>query len=96
MDHADDKFPADLISDIKRLFGLLIYYAPMPMFYALLEQLVSNQLNILFQFCYFIYISIAIQGSRWTLQATRMSGLVANWHILPDQMQVSFHSELKN
>ncbi|OXA44992.1 Peptide transporter family 1 [Folsomia candida] len=42
LDHAEGKFDPQLIQDLKGLLGLLIYYAPFPMFYALLEQLGSR------------------------------------------------------
>ncbi|KAM5333293.1 solute carrier family 15 member 2 isoform 1-T1 [Glossophaga mutica] len=57
LDWAAEKYPKQLITDVKALTRVLLLYIPLPMFWALLEQ----------------------QGSRWTLQATRMNrNLVLN------------------
>ncbi|XP_014647692.1 PREDICTED: solute carrier family 15 member 2 isoform X2 [Ceratotherium simum simum] len=57
LDWAAEKYPKQLIMDVKALTRVLFLYIPLPMFWALLDQ----------------------QGSRWTLQATRMNGnLVLN------------------
>ncbi|XP_045707568.1 solute carrier family 15 member 2 isoform X2 [Phyllostomus hastatus] len=57
LDWAAEKYPKQLIMDVKALTRVLLLYIPLPMFWALLEQ----------------------QGSRWTLQATRMNrNLVLN------------------
>uniref|UniRef100_A0A8B9WNH3 Solute carrier family 15 member 2 n=1 Tax=Bos mutus grunniens TaxID=30521 RepID=A0A8B9WNH3_BOSMU len=64
LDWAAEKYPKQLIMDVKALTRVLFLYIPLPMFWALLDQ----------------------QGSRWTLQATRMNG---NLFVLqPDQIQV--------
>ncbi|XP_035702259.1 peptide transporter family 1 isoform X2 [Folsomia candida] len=42
LDYADDKFDAGLINDIKMLLRVLVYYIPIPMFFALYEQLGSR------------------------------------------------------
>ncbi|XP_060054266.1 solute carrier family 15 member 2 isoform X2 [Erinaceus europaeus] len=57
LDWAAEKYPKQLIMDVKALTRVLFLYIPVPMFWALLDQ----------------------QGSRWTLQATKMNGnLVLN------------------
>ena len=35
----------------------------------------------------FFYLSFFHQGSRWTLQATRMNGRIGKFDIQPDQVQ---------
>ncbi|KAI4579160.1 hypothetical protein MJG53_001033 [Ovis ammon polii x Ovis aries] len=52
LDWAAEKYPKQLIMDVKALTRVLFLYIPLPMFWALFDQ----------------------QGSRWTLQATRMNG----------------------
>uniref|UniRef100_A0A4X2KA96 Solute carrier family 15 member 2 n=1 Tax=Vombatus ursinus TaxID=29139 RepID=A0A4X2KA96_VOMUR len=52
LDWAEEKYPKQLILEVKALTRVLFLYIPLPMFWALLDQ----------------------QGSRWTLQATRMNG----------------------
>jgi hypothetical protein len=42
LDYAEDKFDVELINDIKMLLRVLIYYLPIPMFFALYEQLGSR------------------------------------------------------
>lgn len=42
LDYAEDKFDAGLINDIKMLLRVLVYYIPIPMFFALYEQLGSR------------------------------------------------------
>ncbi|XP_057553054.1 solute carrier family 15 member 2-like isoform X2 [Hippopotamus amphibius kiboko] len=66
LDWAAEKYPKQLIMDVKALTRVLFLYIPLPMFWALLDQ----------------------QGSRWTLQATRMNGNLGFFVLQPDQMQV--------
>ncbi|XP_059955909.1 solute carrier family 15 member 2 isoform X2 [Mesoplodon densirostris] len=66
LDWAAEKYPRQLIMDVKALTRVLFLYIPLPMFWALLDQ----------------------QGSRWTLQATRMNGNLGFFVLQPDQMQV--------
>ncbi|EPQ13393.1 Solute carrier family 15 member 2 [Myotis brandtii] len=66
LDWAAEKYPKQLIMDVKALTRILFLYIPLPMFWALLEQ----------------------QGSRWTLQATRMNRNLGFIVLQPDQMQV--------
>ncbi|XP_049733730.1 solute carrier family 15 member 2 isoform X1 [Elephas maximus indicus] len=66
LDWAAEKYPKQLIMDVKALTRILFLYIPLPMFWALLDQ----------------------QGSRWTLQATRMDGNLGFFVLQPDQMQV--------
>uniref|UniRef100_A0A8C4MAR3 Solute carrier family 15 member 2 n=1 Tax=Equus asinus asinus TaxID=83772 RepID=A0A8C4MAR3_EQUAS len=66
LDWAAEKYPKQLIMDVKALTRILFLYIPLPMFWALLDQ----------------------QGSRWTLQATRMNGNLGSFVLQPDQMQV--------
>ncbi|XP_045439909.1 solute carrier family 15 member 2 isoform X2 [Pipistrellus kuhlii] len=66
LDWAAEKYPKQLIMDVKALTRILFLYIPLPMFWALLEQ----------------------QGSRWTLQATRMDRNLGFIVLQPDQMQV--------
>ncbi|XP_006162428.1 solute carrier family 15 member 2 [Tupaia chinensis] len=66
LDWAAEKYPKQLINDVKSLTRVLFLYIPLPMFWALLDQ----------------------QGSRWTLQATRMNGNLGFFVLQPDQMQV--------
>ncbi|XP_006869412.1 PREDICTED: solute carrier family 15 member 2 isoform X2 [Chrysochloris asiatica] len=66
LDWATEKYPKQLILDVKALTRVLFLYIPLPMFWALLDQ----------------------QGSRWTLQATRMDGNLGFFVLQPDQMQV--------
>ncbi|XP_054431197.1 solute carrier family 15 member 2 [Pteronotus mesoamericanus] len=66
LDWAAEKYPEQLIMDVKALARVLFLYIPLPMFWALLEQ----------------------QGSRWTLQATRMNRNLGFIVLQPDQMQV--------
>ncbi|XP_045358180.1 solute carrier family 15 member 2 isoform X2 [Leopardus geoffroyi] len=66
LDWAAEKYPKQLIMDVKALTSVLFLYIPLPMFWALLDQ----------------------QGSRWTLQATRMNGNLGVFVLQPDQMQV--------
>uniref|UniRef100_A0A667HQM1 Solute carrier family 15 member 2 n=1 Tax=Lynx canadensis TaxID=61383 RepID=A0A667HQM1_LYNCA len=66
LDWAAEKYPKQLIMDVKALTRVLFLYIPLPMFWALLDQ----------------------QGSRWTLQATRMNGNLGVFVLQPDQMQV--------
>lgn len=66
LDWAAEKYPKQLIMDVKALTRVLLLYIPLPMFWALLEQ----------------------QGSRWTLQATRMNRNLGFMVLQPDQMQV--------
>ncbi|XP_035874058.1 solute carrier family 15 member 2 isoform X2 [Phyllostomus discolor] len=66
LDWAAEKYPKQLIMDVKALTRVLLLYIPLPMFWALLEQ----------------------QGSRWTLQATRMNRNLGFIVLQPDQMQV--------
>ncbi|XP_007450562.1 PREDICTED: solute carrier family 15 member 2 isoform X2 [Lipotes vexillifer] len=66
LDWAVEKYPRQLIMDVKALTRVLFLYIPLPMFWALLDQ----------------------QGSRWTLQATRMNGNLGFFVLQPDQMQV--------
>ncbi|XP_043450233.1 solute carrier family 15 member 2 isoform X2 [Prionailurus bengalensis] len=66
LDWAAEKYPKQLIMDVKALTRVLFLYIPLPMFWALLDQ----------------------QGSRWTLQATRMNGNLGIFVLQPDQMQV--------
>ncbi|XP_024433790.2 solute carrier family 15 member 2 [Desmodus rotundus] len=66
LDWAAEKYPKQLITDVKALTRVLLLYIPLPMFWALLEQ----------------------QGSRWTLQATRMNRNLGFIVLQPDQMQV--------
>uniref|UniRef100_A0A4W4GKX4 Solute carrier family 15 member 2 n=1 Tax=Electrophorus electricus TaxID=8005 RepID=A0A4W4GKX4_ELEEL len=51
LDWAQEKYPKQLIQEIKMVLRVLALYIPLPMFWALFDQ----------------------QGSRWTLQATRMN-----------------------
>uniref|UniRef100_A0A8C5NY81 Solute carrier family 15 member 2 n=1 Tax=Jaculus jaculus TaxID=51337 RepID=A0A8C5NY81_JACJA len=66
LDWAVEKYPKQLILDVKALTRILFLYIPLPMFWALLDQ----------------------QGSRWTLQATKMNGDLGFFVLQPDQMQV--------
>ncbi|EHB05813.1 Solute carrier family 15 member 2 [Heterocephalus glaber] len=66
LDWATEKYPKQLILDVKALTRILFLYIPLPMFWALLDQ----------------------QGSRWTLQATKMNGNLGFFVLQPDQMQV--------
>ncbi|XP_045396120.1 solute carrier family 15 member 2 isoform X2 [Lemur catta] len=66
LDWAAEKYPKQLIADVKALTRVLFLYIPLPMFWALLDQ----------------------QGSRWTLQATKMNGNLGFFVLQPDQMQV--------
>ncbi|XP_040858675.1 solute carrier family 15 member 2 isoform X1 [Ochotona curzoniae] len=66
LDWAAEKYPEQLITDVKRLTRVLFLYIPLPMFWALLDQ----------------------QGSRWTLQATKMNRNLGFFVLQPDQMQV--------
>ncbi|XP_036907408.1 solute carrier family 15 member 2 isoform X3 [Sturnira hondurensis] len=66
LDWAAEKYPKQLITEVKALTRVLLLYIPLPMFWALLEQ----------------------QGSRWTLQATRMNRNLGFIVLQPDQMQV--------
>lgn len=73
-----------------QLLRVLVYYIPIPMFFALYEQLVcificKNSIHIQVFTLY-----VRNQGSRWTLMATRMDGRIGNssFIIKPDQMQV--------
>uniref|UniRef100_A0A286XRE0 Solute carrier family 15 member 2 n=1 Tax=Cavia porcellus TaxID=10141 RepID=A0A286XRE0_CAVPO len=66
LDWAAEKYPTQLIMDVKALTRILFLYTPLPMFWALLDQ----------------------QGSRWTLQATKMDGDLGFFVLQPDQMQV--------
>ncbi|XP_076974292.1 solute carrier family 15 member 2 [Tamandua tetradactyla] len=66
LDWAAEKYPKQLIQDVKVLTRVLFLYIPLPMFWALLDQ----------------------QGSRWTLQATKMNGNLGFFVLQPDQMQV--------
>ncbi|KAM5276386.1 solute carrier family 15 member 2 isoform 1-T1 [Hipposideros larvatus] len=66
LDWAAEKYPKQLIMDVKALTRVLFLYIPLPMFWALLDQ----------------------QGSRWTLQATRMNGNLGFIVLQPEQMQV--------
>ncbi|KAG8522004.1 Solute carrier family 15 member 2 [Galemys pyrenaicus] len=66
LDWAAEKYPKQLIMDVKALTRVLFLYIPLPMFWALLDQ----------------------QGSRWTLQATKMNGNLGLFVLQPDQMQV--------
>ncbi|XP_004642255.1 solute carrier family 15 member 2 isoform X1 [Octodon degus] len=66
LDWATEKYPKQLIMDVKALTRILFLYIPLPMFWALLDQ----------------------QGSRWTLQATKMNGDLGFFVLQPDQMQV--------
>ncbi|KFO30708.1 solute carrier family 15 member 2 [Fukomys damarensis] len=66
LDWAAEKYPKQLIMDVKALTRILFLYIPLPMFWALLDQ----------------------QGSRWTLQATKMNGNLGFFVLQPDQMQV--------
>uniref|UniRef100_H0WH76 Solute carrier family 15 member 2 n=1 Tax=Otolemur garnettii TaxID=30611 RepID=H0WH76_OTOGA len=66
LDWAVEKYPTQLIMDVKALTRVLFLYIPLPMFWALLDQ----------------------QGSRWTLQATKMNGNLGFFVLQPDQMQV--------
>ncbi|XP_037692558.1 solute carrier family 15 member 2 isoform X2 [Choloepus didactylus] len=66
LDWAAEKYPKQLIMDVKALTRVLFLYIPLPMFWALLDQ----------------------QGSRWTLQATKMNGNLGFFVLQPDQMQV--------
>ncbi|XP_001363474.3 solute carrier family 15 member 2 [Monodelphis domestica] len=66
LDWAEEKYPKQLILDVKALTRVLFLYIPLPMFWALLDQ----------------------QGSRWTLQATRMNGNMGFFVFQPDQIQV--------
>ncbi|XP_069328796.1 solute carrier family 15 member 2 isoform X2 [Eulemur rufifrons] len=66
LDWATEKYPKQLLTDVKALTRVLFLYIPLPMFWALLDQ----------------------QGSRWTLQATKMNGNLGFFVLQPDQMQV--------
>ncbi|XP_038606850.1 solute carrier family 15 member 2-like [Tachyglossus aculeatus] len=66
LDWATEKYPMQLIVEVKALMRMLVLYIPLPMFWALFDQ----------------------QGSRWTLQATRMDGNVGLFVIRPDQVQI--------
>ncbi|XP_020841570.1 solute carrier family 15 member 2-like [Phascolarctos cinereus] len=66
LDWAEEKYPKQLILEVKALTRVLFLYIPLPMFWALLDQ----------------------QGSRWTLQATRMNGNMGFFVFQPDQIQV--------
>uniref|UniRef100_A0A2K6EN78 Solute carrier family 15 member 2 n=1 Tax=Propithecus coquereli TaxID=379532 RepID=A0A2K6EN78_PROCO len=66
LDWAAEKYPKQLVMDVKALTRVLFLYIPLPMFWALLDQ----------------------QGSRWTLQATKMNGNLGFFVLQPDQMQV--------
>ncbi|XP_078083990.1 solute carrier family 15 member 2 [Mustelus asterias] len=65
LDWAREKYPKQLIKEIKMVTRVLFLYLPLPMFWALFDQ----------------------QGSRWTLQATRMNSNFGGFIIQPDQMQ---------
>ncbi|XP_041057159.1 solute carrier family 15 member 2 [Carcharodon carcharias] len=65
LDWAREKYPKELIEEIKMVTRVLFLYLPLPMFWALFDQ----------------------QGSRWTLQATRMNSNFGGFIIQPDQMQ---------
>uniref|UniRef100_UPI00398EDD22 solute carrier family 15 member 2 isoform X2 n=1 Tax=Pristiophorus japonicus TaxID=55135 RepID=UPI00398EDD22 len=65
LDWATEKYPRQLIKEIKIVSRVLFLYLPLPMFWALFDQ----------------------QGSRWTLQATRMNADFGGFVIQPDQMQ---------
>ncbi|XP_074070723.1 solute carrier family 15 member 2 [Macrotis lagotis] len=66
LDWAEEKYPKQLIMEVKALTRVLFLYIPVPMFWALFDQ----------------------QGSRWTLQATRMNGNMGFFEFQPDQIQV--------
>ncbi|XP_074157448.1 solute carrier family 15 member 2 [Sminthopsis crassicaudata] len=66
LDWAEEKYPKQLILEVKALTRVLFLYIPLPMLWALLDQ----------------------QGSRWTLQATRMNGNVGYFVFQPDQIQM--------
>ncbi|KAM9039581.1 solute carrier family 15 member 2 [Sarcophilus harrisii] len=66
LDWAEEKYPKQLILEVKALTRVLFLYIPLPMFWALMDQ----------------------QGSRWTLQATKMNGNVGFFVFQPDQIQV--------
>ncbi|XP_026880188.2 solute carrier family 15 member 2 [Electrophorus electricus] len=67
LDWAQEKYPKQLIQEIKMVLRVLALYIPLPMFWALFDQ----------------------QGSRWTLQATRMNmDFGGSFVIKPDQMQM--------
>lgn len=38
LDHAKDKYDAQLIDDVKILFRVLVLYLPLPVFWALFDQ----------------------------------------------------------
>ncbi|XP_038608841.1 solute carrier family 15 member 2-like isoform X2 [Tachyglossus aculeatus] len=65
LDWAAEKYPKQLIAEVKALTRMLFLLTPLPMFWALFNQ----------------------QGSRWTLQATRMDGNMGLFVIKPDQVQ---------
>nr|APX43179.1 solute carrier family 15 member 2 [Sphyrna tiburo] len=65
LDWATEKYPKQLIKEIKMVTRVLFLYLPLPMFWALFDQ----------------------QGSRWTLQATRMNANFGGLILQPDQMQ---------
>ncbi|XP_038646003.1 solute carrier family 15 member 2 isoform X1 [Scyliorhinus canicula] len=65
LDWAREKYPKQLIREVKMVTRVLFLYLPLPMFWALFDQ----------------------QGSRWTLQATRMNSNFGGFIIQPDQMQ---------
>ncbi|XP_038608850.1 solute carrier family 15 member 2-like isoform X3 [Tachyglossus aculeatus] len=66
LDWAAEKYPKQLIAEVKALTRMLFLLTPLPMFWALFNQ----------------------QGSRWTLQATRMDGNMGLFVIKPDQVQM--------
>uniref|UniRef100_A0A8C8SPA6 Solute carrier family 15 member 2 n=1 Tax=Pelusios castaneus TaxID=367368 RepID=A0A8C8SPA6_9SAUR len=65
LDWASEKYPKQLITEIKMVTRVLFLFIPLPMFWALFDQ----------------------QGSRWTLQATRMNADFGGLVLKPDQMQ---------
>ncbi|XP_067405743.1 solute carrier family 15 member 2 isoform X1 [Emydura macquarii macquarii] len=65
LDWASEKYPKQLIDEIKMVTRVLFLFIPLPMFWALFDQ----------------------QGSRWTLQATRMNTDFGGLVFQPDQMQ---------
>ncbi|GAB1299190.1 Solute carrier family 15 member 1 [Apodemus speciosus] len=95
LDWAREKYDERLISQIKMVTKVMFLYIPLPMFWALFDQQVALarlSLELLvpsppqtpvisdptFQ---------KPEGSRWTLQATTMTGKIGAIEIQPDQMQ---------
>ena len=84
MDYAKEKYDNGVVEDVKCLLKVLWMYLPLPMFWALFDQLVVIVPGNFFSSRH----RHIFQGSRWTFQATRMNGSIGSFSIKPDQMQL--------